>query len=310
MLINPDQLPAAAALAAAIPSLRIIIDHCANVRVTGAAPPAAWIEGLRGCAPHRQVFMKVSGLVEGTGQKNGSATGEAAFYRPTLDAVWDSFGEDRVIYGGNWPVSAPFASYPRMHAIVREYVGTKGGAGRLRNISPGTPTRPTKCRAGRGGNRGFVPVRCTQYECLRSSEGVAEVLALLTINMSGRMVMLSINRSPMSDKTDVLRGALDLMVLRALDALGPQHGYGVARRIEQMSESALALNQGTLYPALLRLEQQGWIISKWGVSENNRRARFYSLTARGRRHLHAETARWSRIASVLSRFLAPTEDLT
>lgn len=79
----------------------------------------------------------------------------------------------------------------------------------------------------------------------------------------------------MSDKTDVLRGALDLMVLRALDALGPQHGYGVARRIEQMSESALALNQGTLYPALLRLEQQGWIVSKWGVSENNRRARFY-----------------------------------
>ena len=127
VLINPDQLPAVAALAAAIPSLRIIIDHCANVRVTGAAPPAAWIDGLRGCAPHRQVFMKVSGLVEGTGQRNGSATGEAAFYRPTLDAVWDSFGEDRVIYGGNWPVSAPFASYPRMHAIVREYVGTKGG---------------------------------------------------------------------------------------------------------------------------------------------------------------------------------------
>ena len=114
----------------------------------------------------------------------------------------------------------------------------------------------------------------------------------------------------MSDKTDVLHGALDLMVLRALDALGPQHGYGIARRIEQMSERALALNQGTVYPALLRLEQQGWIVSKWGVSENNRRARFYSLTARGRRHLHAEAARWSHISSVLSRFLNPTEDLS
>ncbi len=109
----------------------------------------------------------------------------------------------------------------------------------------------------------------------------------------------------MRDKTDILHGALDLMVLRALDALGPQHGYGVARRIEQMSEGALTLNQGTLYPALLRLEQQGWIVSKWGVSENNRRARFYSLSARGRRHLHAEAARWSHVWSVLSRFLSP-----
>jgi transcriptional regulator len=114
---------------------------------------------------------------------------------------------------------------------------------------------------------------------------------------------------PLADKTDVLHGALDLMVLRALDTLGPQHGYGIARRIEQMSEHALALNQGTLYPALLRLEQQGWLVSKWGVSENNRRARFYSLSPRGKRHLHAEAARWSHISSVLSRFLSPTEDL-
>jgi PadR family transcriptional regulator PadR len=114
----------------------------------------------------------------------------------------------------------------------------------------------------------------------------------------------------MSDKTDVLHGALDLMVLRALDTLGPQHGYGVARRIEQMSERALALNQGTLYPALLRLEQQGWIASTWGVSENNRRARFYALTTRGKRHLQAETARWSHISAVLARFLNPTGDLS
>jgi transcriptional regulator len=114
----------------------------------------------------------------------------------------------------------------------------------------------------------------------------------------------------MSSKTDVLYGALDLMVLRALDALGPQHGYGIARRIEQMSESALSLNQGTLYPALLRLEQQGWIVSKWGASDNNRRARFYSLTARGRRHLRNETARWSHISAVLARFLRPAEDVS
>jgi PadR family transcriptional regulator len=108
----------------------------------------------------------------------------------------------------------------------------------------------------------------------------------------------------------VLYGALDLMVLRALDSLGPQHGYGIARRIEQMSAAALSLNQGTLYPALLRLEQQGWIASKWGASENNRRARFYSLTARGRRHLQKETARWSHVSAILARFLAPTEDLS
>jgi PadR family transcriptional regulator PadR len=113
----------------------------------------------------------------------------------------------------------------------------------------------------------------------------------------------------MADKTDVLYGALDLMVLRALVALGPQHGYGIARRIEQMSDAALSLNQGTLYPALLRLEQQGWIASKWGASENNRRARFYSITARGRRHLQNETARWSHISAVLARFLAPAGDL-
>jgi PadR family transcriptional regulator, regulatory protein PadR len=120
------------------------------------------------------------------------------------------------------------------------------------------------------------------------------------------MLLLPAN---MADRTDVLYGALDLMVLRALVALGPQHGYGIARRIEQMSDGALSLNQGTLYPALLRLEQQGWIASKWGASENNRRARFYSITARGRRHLENETARWSHISAVLARFLAPAEDL-
>jgi PadR family transcriptional regulator PadR len=112
------------------------------------------------------------------------------------------------------------------------------------------------------------------------------------------------------EKTDVLHGALDLMVLRALDALGSQHGYGVARRIEQMSEGALALNQGTLYPALLRLEQQRWITSRWGVSENNRRARFYAITPRGRKHLASETARWEQLSALVARFLRPIGDLT
>jgi PadR family transcriptional regulator len=128
---------------------------------------------------------------------------------------------------------------------------------------------------------------------------------MLTGNRNAIKLLLFAN---MSEKTDVLYGALDLMVLRALDTLGPQHGYGIARRIEQMSGAALSLNQGTLYPALLRLEQQGWIASKWGASANKRRARFYSLTARGRRHLQNEATRWSHISSVLARFLTPAED--
>ncbi len=93
------------------------------------------------------------------------------------------------------------------------------------------------------------------------------------------------------------------MVLQTLKALGPQHGYGIARRIEQVSEDAIALNQGTLYPALVRLEQQGWIKARWGVSENNRKARFYSLTARGEKQLSAEAARWSRVSAIVGRFL-------
>jgi len=106
------------------------------------------------------------------------------------------------------------------------------------------------------------------------------------------------------DKSDVLQGTLALMVLQTLKALGPQHGYGIARRIEQVSGDALALNQGTLYPALVRLEQQGWIKGRWGVSENNRKARFYSLTPRGAKQLAAEAERWSRVAAIVGRFLA------
>ena len=106
-----------------------------------------------------------------------------------------------------------------------------------------------------------------------------------------------------ADKSDVLQGTLVLLVLRTLEALGPLHGYGIARRIEQISSDVLQLNQGTLYPALLRMEQEGWIASKWGVSENNRRARFYSITARGRKRLVVETGEWKRMASTIERFL-------
>jgi len=102
---------------------------------------------------------------------------------------------------------------------------------------------------------------------------------------------------------EVLQGTLDLIVLKTLDAMGPQHGYGIAVRIQQVSEDLLKLNQGTLYPALLRLEQRGWISSKWGVSENNRKAKFYALTRSGRRQLATETETWERMAAVIQRLL-------
>ena len=105
------------------------------------------------------------------------------------------------------------------------------------------------------------------------------------------------------DKLDVQPGTLALMILRTLDVLGPLHGYGIARRIEQVAQGSLALNQGTIYPALLRLEQKGWIKSDWGTSENNRRARFYSITAAGRRHLAAETSSWARTVEIVNRLL-------
>lgn len=111
-----------------------------------------------------------------------------------------------------------------------------------------------------------------------------------------------------TDKSEILQGTLDLMVLKTLEAMGPLHGYGIARRIEQMSGDALKLNQGTLYPALVRLEQQGWVRAKWGASDNNRRAKFYSLTPRGERQLAAETERWGRVATIVERFLKPAED--
>src|SRR3954470_18507392 len=103
--------------------------------------------------------------------------------------------------------------------------------------------------------------------------------------------------------TEVLQGTLDLMVLRTLQTMGPQHGFGLAKRILQVSEGVLDLNQGTLYPALLRLEQRGWIRGRWGTSDHNRRARFYELTARGRRQVAAEAESWQRTVSLMERFL-------
>lgn len=104
-------------------------------------------------------------------------------------------------------------------------------------------------------------------------------------------------------KAEVLQGTLDLLVLKTLDTLGPMHGFGIALRIQQVSEDVLRLNQGSLYPALLRLEQRGWISSKWGISENNRKAKFYSLTRSGRKQLRDETAGWNQMAAVINRVL-------
>jgi transcriptional regulator len=114
----------------------------------------------------------------------------------------------------------------------------------------------------------------------------------------------------MKEKTDVQQGTLALMALKTLDVLGPLHGYGVARRIEQISGGLLSVNQGTLYPVLLKLEQEGSIASGWGASENNRRARFYRLTRAGRKQLQAEARGWERTAEIIGRFFAAkAEDL-
>lgn len=105
------------------------------------------------------------------------------------------------------------------------------------------------------------------------------------------------------DKTEVLQGTLDMMILKTLHALGPLHGFGIARRIEQVSEDVLTLNEGTVYTSLLRLQQQGWITSEWGTSENSRRARFYSITRKGQKQLAVETENWNRISGVIGRVL-------
>jgi PadR family transcriptional regulator len=109
----------------------------------------------------------------------------------------------------------------------------------------------------------------------------------------------------MGSKTDVWQGTLALMILKTLETLGPLHGYGIARRIEQTSGELLSVNYGTLYPSLLKLEQEGYISSEWGVSDNNRKAKFYRLTRAGRRQVHKETREWDKTTAIIARFLAP-----
>ena len=112
----------------------------------------------------------------------------------------------------------------------------------------------------------------------------------------------------MSNKTEIWQGTLALMILKTLDAMGTQHGYGIARRIEQISGDLLSLNYGTLYPSLLKLEQEGWIVSEWGVSENNRKAKYYKLTRSGRKQLEREAKEWNQATAIVARFFAPMEE--
>jgi PadR family transcriptional regulator, regulatory protein PadR len=112
----------------------------------------------------------------------------------------------------------------------------------------------------------------------------------------------------MGDRADIWQGTLALMVLKTIEMMGPQHGYGIARRIEQTSGNLLSLNYGTLYPALLKLEQEGSIASEWGVSENNRKAKFYKLTRAGRKQLESEARNWQQATAILDRFLSPAEE--
>ena len=110
-----------------------------------------------------------------------------------------------------------------------------------------------------------------------------------------------------NDRSEILQGTLDLMVLKTLDSMGPLHGYGIARRIEQISEEALQINQGTIYASLVRLTHKGWISSAWGTSDNNRKAKFYSITRAGRQQLHTEAQNWERISGVIGRVLRIAE---
>jgi len=112
---------------------------------------------------------------------------------------------------------------------------------------------------------------------------------------------------PHEKKLDLLQGTLDLLVLQTLAAMGPTHGYGIARRIEQTSGDEVLLNQGTIYASLVRLQQRGWIVAEWGTSDHNRRAKFYSITRLGRKQLAVETSYWQRLTAVVSRVLAPSE---
>jgi len=122
---GPEILPNTAKLAGKIPALRIVINHCANVKIDGKAPPPIWAQDMHECAKHKNVFVKVSALVDGTGKSDGTAPADVGFYEPVLETLWKSFGEDRLIYGSNWPVSERFAPYERVQSIVAQYFNQK-----------------------------------------------------------------------------------------------------------------------------------------------------------------------------------------
>src|SRR5207249_12256831 len=122
------------------------------------------------------------------------------------------------------------------------------------------------------------------------------------------LLWLSHRREPMADKADVWQGTLALMILKTLETMGPLHGYGIARRIEQTSGGQLLVNYGTIYPALLKLEQEGYISSEWGVSDNNRKAKYYRLTRDGRKQVEKEARQWEQTTAIMARFLVPGEE--
>ena len=144
--------------------------------------------------------------------------------------------------------------------------------------------------------------RSADEGCFLQAWSAAASLAILLLTSNRRPRLIP--SMSLHDRTDLLQGTLDLLVLKTLATLGPLHGFGIARRIEQVSGDAVLLNQGTIYPALVRLEDQGWIVSEWGISENNRRARFYTLTANGRKQLREEVANWQRVAAMVNAVLA------
>src|SRR6266481_4090049 len=132
--------------------------------------------------------------------------------------------------------------------------------------------------------------------------------SLLHSHISCATLILESNRTVMANKADVWQGTLALMVLKTLQTMGPLHGYGIARRIEQTSGDQLSVNYGTLYPALLKLEQEGYIASEWGVSDNNRKAKYYRLTRAGQKQVAKETREWEQATAIIARFLAPGEE--
>lgn len=152
VLVEPEQLPAVAALAGAVPDLRIVLDHCGNVAVDGRTPPDKWVDGVRRCAAQPRVFVKVSGLVEGTGRRDGEAPRELAFYRPVLDVLWQAFGPDRLLFASNWPVSARFASYETVFRIVQGYF-TEKGSGVARRFFTENAVRVYGLRGSRGSSQ-------------------------------------------------------------------------------------------------------------------------------------------------------------